>query len=167
MNLSKHLAIAVASLSLIGVQSAKADTILHYTFNPGTFYNFEGGASTTPTGSFDYDVNTFTFSNVNYTRGVDTFHTATLGAPFEIYFGDTTSADYDVYEFKNTLDKGGTIGISNGFHPSIVVDVGGSITTDTVAGVPEPASWALMMAGFGLVGSVVRSRRATGTVTAA
>ena len=33
------------------------------------------------------------------------------------------------------------------------------ITAINVAGVPEPASWALMLGGFGLVGRAMRSRR--------
>ena len=36
---------------------------------------------------------------------------------------------------------------------------------DTIAAVPEPASWALMIAGFGLVGAAARRRR--GLVVAA
>jgi hypothetical protein len=30
---------------------------------------------------------------------------------------------------------------------------------NTVSGVPEPASWALMLGGFGLVGGAMRRRR--------
>jgi hypothetical protein len=37
---------------------------------------------------------------------------------------------------------------------------------DAVAGVPEPASWALMVAGFGLAGSAMRRRQAARTVLA-
>ena len=33
------------------------------------------------------------------------------------------------------------------------------IPTELTAGIPEPSSWALMIAGFGLVGSMVRRRR--------
>ncbi len=32
--------------------------------------------------------------------------------------------------------------------------------------VPEPATWAMMLAGFGLVGATVRRRRDIGTVAA-
>lgn len=35
-----------------------------------------------------------------------------------------------------------------------------SIVREGAAGVPEPASWALMIAGFGLAGTVLRRRRA-------
>lgn len=34
-----------------------------------------------------------------------------------------------------------------------------SITTDAVAAVPEPASWAMMIGGFGIVGGAMRRRR--------
>ncbi len=36
---------------------------------------------------------------------------------------------------------------------------GGSWTAGTITPVPEPASWALMIAGFGLIGAVSRRRR--------
>jgi hypothetical protein len=31
--------------------------------------------------------------------------------------------------------------------------------TDVSRGVPEPATWAMMLAGFGLVGATLRGRR--------
>lgn len=43
--------------------------------------------------------------------------------------------------------------------------LGVRLDTATAAVIPEPASWAMMVAGFGLVGSAFRSRRRT-TVTA-
>ena len=55
----------------------------------------------------------------------------------------------------------------SGFARNIVSDSGstqGQITN--VGGVPEPASWALMLAGFGIVGAAARSRR-TGMTTVA
>jgi hypothetical protein len=38
---------------------------------------------------------------------------------------------------------------------------GSSTLTISAAGVPEPASWAMMIAGFGMVGAAVRRRRNT------
>ncbi len=43
---------------------------------------------------------------------------------------------------------------------------GVTFTPDTVAGVPEPASWAIMMVGFGLLGVAARRRRHITTVVA-
>jgi len=34
------------------------------------------------------------------------------------------------------------------------------VFTPTLAGVPEPATWAMMICGFGLAGSALRQRRA-------
>jgi hypothetical protein len=53
---------------------------------------------------------------------------------------------------------------------------GGSLSVESIsvsyqvnndAAVPEPASWALMIAGFGGAGAMIRRRRADGTVVAA
>ena len=42
----------------------------------------------------------------------------------------------------------------------------GNITVDVNTGVPEPATWGLMMLGFGGLGAVARSRRKLATATA-
>ena len=55
-----------------------------------------------------------------------------------------------------------------GFARTIVADNGSTQSQITnVGGVPEPASWAMMLAGFGLVGATVRNRRTAMTVVAA
>ena len=41
----------------------------------------------------------------------------------------------------------------------------GFVFTNVRAGVPEPAAWALMLGGFGLVGASMRRRRVRATVT--
>lgn len=46
-----------------------------------------------------------------------------------------------------------------GISPGIAGDYAGTLSFSP-ATVPEPASWALMIAGFGLAGAVLRSRRA-------
>lgn len=56
----------------------------------------------------------------------------------------------------------------SGFARTIVADNGATQAQITnVGGVPEPANWAMMLAGFGLVGATARSRRSTMTVVAA
>ena len=44
--------------------------------------------------------------------------------------------------------------------------VGQSFLSATVSAAPEPATWALMLAGFGLVGGALRRRRPVATLTA-
>lgn len=159
---------AAASLSLIVAGAAQADTILHYTFDPGSFFDFSGGASNAVSGSFTYDATTHVLSDVNYNRGGDIFTVGSVSGPggtnpvppTELFFGDTTTSDYDVYEFQSSLDLGGTDTILSGTHPSIVISAGGSISAAGAGAVPEPASWALMLAGFGVVGGAMRSRKA-------
>jgi hypothetical protein len=62
-----------------------------------------------------------------------------------------------------------TSGFLNGFSYNVIYDYGNDLVRLDVidagmappAGVPEPASWALMIAGFGLVGSAMRRRTTT------
>jgi len=52
--------------------------------------------------------------------------------------------------------------VSNGsvvFSTPSDLDVGFRSYVETLAAVPEPASWAMMIAGFGLIGAVMRRRR--------
>lgn len=63
----------------------------------------------------------------------------------------------DRIEAGKTLTGFGIFGYEGGSPPFITFLDDVSITT---AAIPEPASWALMIAGFGLVGSVLRRQRA-------
>lgn len=48
-----------------------------------------------------------------------------------------------------------------------LTSTGASITVSALPGVPEPASWLLLMAGFGLTGAVLRRRQAAAGAPAA
>jgi len=161
MRISLQLAVVSAVMALTGA-SARADTILSYTFDPGAYFNLDNVSDNSVTGSFDYDVTTQTLTNVKYNRGGDIFNVATLGSPGEVYFGDTNTGDYDVYEFANSLANGGTDVITQGYHPAIVVDAGGSVSTTTIAAAPEPATWVMMLMGIGLLGAVMRAHGRSG-----
>jgi hypothetical protein len=54
---------------------------------------------------------------------------------------------------------GGAIGASTGFDPDSVAAIN-YIDTGPVGGVPEPATWAMMILGFGAAGTMIGRRRA-------
>lgn len=56
------------------------------------------------------------------------------------------------------------ISFANGIDPSQFSLSVGSAPNPVVAGVPEPANWAMLIAGFGLTGAVARRRRAARVV---
>jgi len=65
------------------------------------------------------------------------------------FFGQTAGSPFGIYFFQLGTDGG------NGDQLRLV-----SLHLDGVNGaVPEPASWAMMLGGFGLVGGAMRSRR--------
>ena len=162
MKFTLSLALAT-SLELMAASAASAAGTLHYTFTPGSYYDYYSPAVNTPvTGSFDFDTVTGLLSNVSYTSVSGTFTQGfeyDAGVPTQIYFGQF-GGNYDVYQLAGSLAAGGTIAITSGTHPSIPISAGGSLTTNVVGGVPEPAMWAMMLVGFGGLGAVLRGRRA-------
>ena len=85
----------------------------------------------------------------------------------------------DFLDFTNMLDKDFSFSFS-GASPSFSATLGsssrniafsgsGTFASDpaplVVGGVPEPASWALMLGGFGLLGATLRTRKASQAVT--
>lgn len=82
--------------------------------------------------------------------------------------GDLSSGPYHNW-FANT----GTLpvlGVGQGFYSTSAVilgGAGGSITDPTTGGgIPEPATWAMMIMGFGLTGAALRRRRYAGMAAA-
>lgn len=162
MRSSLPLAIS-AALSLMAASASSAANLLHYTFTAGSYYDYGYPDTNMPvSGSFDFDTTTGFLSNVNYTSVSGTFTTAaeyTPGDATQIYFGQFGSSNYDVYQLAGSLTNGGTVAISSGTHPSIVINAAGSLTTNVAGAVPEPAAWAMMFVGFFGLGALQRSRR--------
>ena len=78
------------------------------------------------------------------------FDGALFGSPVDIPT-TVTLADFDT----------GTLSLVNASGTQLLGNLQ-FFEQNNIAGVPEPAAWALMIAGFGLVGSMVRRRRAIG-----
>lgn len=80
---------------------------------------------------------------------------------FEAYLGATLVASQN---FTTTVDVSQFYGATGGGFDRIVITPPGNnamLSKDfqIAAGVPEPASWAMLIAGFGLVGAAARRRR--------
>ncbi len=121
----------------------------------------DGVAGTLQTlASFNAGSYTLTFDLAGNQRGdvdktteisLGSFNTAlTLasGSPFTLY----------TYSFTTT---GGNLTFSD--LPGGNGNIGNLLDNVTIAAVPEPASWMLMLAGFGMLGFALRSRRQTVT----
>ena len=106
---------------------------------------------TTQSGVFNltglFGGNPFSYA-VNYTINIATNDTLTIGGNFIDVFGTP------VFLRSLTLDN---VAIGETRTGTLVAAVGGAV--------PEPASWALMIAGFGLAGYAMRRRKVTTAVT--
>lgn len=153
----------VASLFLMGPSASSAADLLHYTFSPGSYYDYGNPLVNTPvTGSFDFDAVSGALSNVIYNSVSGSFTTGAeynAGDSTQIYFGVFGSPNYDVYQLAGSLINGGTVAINSGTHPSIEISAGGTLTTKAIGAVPEPATWAMIMVGFFGLGAVLRRQR--------
>lgn len=63
--------------------------------------------------------------------------------------------------FANLSNSFGTVNLTTGVGTLVGTIGAGNLVDITAASVPEPASWAMMIAGFGLVGASMRRRVAT------
>ena len=129
----------------------------------------------------------FLFSSVSsYSGGVRTFDANLLNSAgsiisnlfhYNVPFGDSSSAWDSATAFSTAANgfSGQQVFLEfRNFSPQAwtgpaglgLDDVNLSLTTSVgTGGVPEPASWALMIAGFGLVGGAMRKRRVAPRVT--
>lgn len=81
---------------------------------------------------------------------------STRGIDIDAFGYDSTSA-FSWVRLKDVALEGGQGGATVGAD----IDAVGAISTRAQTVVPEPATWALMIAGFGLAGGTLRSRRRT------
>lgn len=121
-----------------------ATTELSSNFNTAT-----GGVQTNPFFTDDPSIQNLVFTYIGPDFG-------TSGGPF-------TDVVFDGFSAESTL---GTM-VLDGFSARAISNTGlGTVGTDSfnngavgVAGVPEPAAWAMLIAGFGGVGALAREKR--------
>lgn len=158
----------LGTLALTGASPALAQQGTVWTIQNGTFAD---GATFGGTFTYDADANQYTSWNITTTTGTQvtgfTYSSAipgqySSGSTISAYFSVTggTEREFDLY-FSSSLNLGGTkslTGAEYGDDLSTIRQVtGGSITEAGAA--PEPASWALMIGGFGVIGGALRVRR--------
>jgi hypothetical protein len=142
---------ALAAFLVLSLGTAQAAAIT---------WTFDGSIG----GAFDYDADTNTYSNVNFSFFLDPY-TSVLGtsSATELHavgnaFGDTMDLTYGAA----LTNAGGVVSYSgaadlNSTHTDFI-PVAGNLTA---VGVPEPATWGLMILGFGGLGFAARRRRVT------
>lgn len=129
---------AYASFSGPGAFSLRYQVIRTTNF----FCDFEDGGGFVPCGGDDVPIGFDTFSNPGDRSATLAY---TIGSPFR--------EDYSPTQYGLVFDY------ADGASFEFIFETGGSINYRVVtAPVPEPASWALMLAGFGFIGAALRGR---------
>lgn len=148
-------------------------------FGPISLATFDGSFS------FAYSGPTKTVGSITVTTGEDLLSGTFLGSVFTGY-GSTSSLidsilggglvsfnNNPLLTFDPLQDQGLSINMTSMTPPSVVVGgmltdfkavSGGLFSAEVTSSTPEPATWALMLIGFGLAGTAVRRRR--GALTA-
>jgi hypothetical protein len=129
------------------------------TFDTAQYLSVQGGQSATLTFGATREVSVYLGSLDAYNTlsfggpGGATFTGADLGAVSGANNGDQTGPETDgrfVFDFSAPVTSATFTSTSNAFEVASVA---------SIAAVPEPASWALMLMGFGTAGAALRSSR--------
>ncbi len=178
-NIMKHIELLAAALVAVSATSASATIV---TFVPGTYYlaKISGDTPTdiltvTVTGGIanfvidDADFVTFSVPDNSTPEGV-----VLSGSPYyassSLPSTNYSATAYPYLSFYSTAVGGGlTIGTEIGDTGSNRVNLFesniGTGQVYTLSGVPEPAAWALMLTGFGLLGGALRGRRGSAALS--
>ena len=159
-------ALAGAALSLSAVSASAAVVTIPFAidgtwFGPGTPYGYAGGSILN--GSLDIDdtkTDSTAFVGIDLTVGSRTFTVADIAAAgsYVAYLSGKVSDFTVIFNEEHNyvyLNLTASFGDDTGF-----LACNHCVTADLGGGVPEPATWALMLLGFGAAGSALRYRRA-------
>ncbi len=155
----------VASVGDIYTIALGTDVSLDFSFNPGTtsltgLTSLMTITNLTRGGTASFDPLAIPDNNLSGTAGEQNSERLAFG-----FLNGSSSFNVGDINYDTTLDSTyvvdwtvGTTG-ADSFTDHIVINQG-------AGGVPEPATWALMLVGFGGLGAVMRSRRKFATATA-
>ncbi len=127
---------------------------------------------------------TVSFNNALFsaTKSGNGYVPASFSAYEDAPAGNFVSFSSDFFDFSNTFDKSFSLAfsgisgpagaskltLSGGRFPTFSADGTGTFSADILPAVPEPAQWATLITGFGLIGGALRlRRRETGAALAA
>lgn len=134
-----------------------ANAVLVHPGNSGALSVYAAFVATNA-GSYSYDIDL-------QSVGIDTSN-GTGYTPFTAIGGVVTLGTRSLLPtYLSTGSLTGTATLALGQAFGVIVDFNGSFSGDStglnfaVSNVPEPASWAMMIAGFGLTGAAMRRRR--------
>ena len=165
------LAAAAAATLMAAAPLANAATVLNFTFSPDgnsavASFNSSGAGTTFS------DTYTFTlpagFASTALTSAAVNGMTDTAFSSVVLNGNTLTTNSSGAIDEKSLLNvavnPGGNILVVNGTSGGLY-SYGGNVSfnklTAVQTGVPEPASWALMIMGFGGIGGALRNRRRT------
>ena len=118
---------------------------------PGAAFNFTAGSLVFTLSDFievDVPLPAILFDYSDYTDFTEVFFTGFDGANF-------LATGVNLLGFNCPVDGCFLLGTGPDLEN---IYAGGSLTADSTGAVPEPASWAMLIAGFGLTGAALRRR---------
>ncbi len=142
--------------------------------DPVTWSFTTGGSIATPNGP-GFALTAFSLSVGSQSWTLADFVDVGLGSPFALPMAGTLEVFFTGLNSSNSLVSTGLNAINpwSGEPPTFFLlnqlgggtaatagQAAGTLGGPSVAAVPEPASWAMLIAGFGLTGAVARRRRA-------
>jgi PEP-CTERM motif len=179
----KKFATALATTALVFVTTAPASAatfLVNGFYSSGASFNgtvdFDGTKVTAVTGvlhgyaehAFNYTggsdssfVNWVWLNGANFASQPGKYATFLMSGPFENYSNYGSFVVFSIDVTQPGQLQFATSNFSNAINNSDLF-VEGNISP---AGVPEPAAWALMIAGFGLTGAAMRRRKTSVQVT--
>lgn len=168
--LRKFFLSAALAAGLIAMSSPAAAAVkqIDFTINNGAWNHINGangpyGLSLDPTikGSLRFDDTkggADAFVGLNYVTGSRTWTLADIEPLSSIYYAGGAFSAFVLYLGPgNVLGSHNTAGIAEGAN---TLYCNNCVSITSISAVPEPQSWALMIAGFGLLGGVLRQRKA-------